>query len=84
MLLDHQQTCPAVSKPRGRAAAKAERVAVELELIAEREKREWLKAQWSGKNFNLSSFNFDITETCSEIGMARLAACSYDYIINET
>ena len=30
------------------------------------------------------NFSFDITETCSEIGKARLAACSYDYIINET
>ena len=64
------------------AAAVAARVAVELELIAEREKRGWLEAQRSGKNFNLSSFSFDITETCSEIGKARLAACSYDYIIN--
>ena len=38
----------------------------------------------SGKNFSSPSFNFDITETCSGTGKVRLAACSYDYIINET
>ena len=33
------QTCPAISKPSGRAADKAERVAVQLGLIAEGRKQ---------------------------------------------
>ena len=57
---------------------------MQLGLIAERGKRTWLKTAAARQNVNSPSFSFDITETYSGIGKARLAACSHDYTISET